>query len=366
VRHDARTLIAISASFLLASAVAPIACVDLFHATHFENACELDAAACDPEASTSPFPTDFCAWTPAVAQNNAYRACAWLGACASPVGDNAFGPCAVQATLAYDCDANPNRRLLPGATHDFWDRLWRAQSCADVSRAIAPPNTVAQCAPSDASYAGCPFGGGALLTCEANDAGMALESCVAAGKICASVNGVSECAGSSAACAGEEAGSSCVGATQLRDCDPAVGVFDQGLDCASVGGGRCVPGTLPACAAVGDAGCTPSAAVSCANGVASGCPSGVVEQVDCTALLGTSSCDPGASGRPWDVSRACNAGSCANVSDTCSPDGARLTSCARGASISVDCATVGLSSCKIDEVTQRAVCVPHDGVANAP
>ena len=117
-----------------------------------------------------PFPADFCAWSTETARTNASRACAWLGACAGPVGDNAFGPCVVRALLAYDCAANPDRRLRPGPAHDLWDHLWRASSCADVLGALFPPRTIVSCAASSSTYAAC-AGETTLVSCNVDDAG---------------------------------------------------------------------------------------------------------------------------------------------------------------------------------------------------
>src|ERR1700760_2638033 len=88
-----------------------VACLDLFHSTHdIETACEIDAArpGCPRPRAVVDAGTDFCAWTREEADTNARSACSWLGACETPLGNNAFGPCYFRALMAFDCEANPN------------------------------------------------------------------------------------------------------------------------------------------------------------------------------------------------------------------------------------------------------------------
>jgi hypothetical protein len=347
-------------------AVPPLACVDLFHSTSFETACDVDAAACaTPPALPDGGPTDFCQWDTATAQSNSLRACGWLGACAGPIGDNALGPCFVRAMLAYDCAVNPNRALVPGtAAHDFWNRLWQATSCSDVTRASFPPKVAPACGASPAPFESCFLDSGTILSCSGDDSGTTLgfEDCTALGQTCATTGALAVCAGSPAACAG--AGTSCSG-TQLHDCDPDAGQFDLGVDCASVGAGKCVPGSPSACQAASDAGCTSTTDVVCNDDdTASGCPSGAREQIDCRALLlGKGSCDSTAAGRPWDVSRACTSGLPCTGQDSCGVAASfSINSCARGVAVSVSCTAIGLSGCKTvqlpNDPTVHAVCVP--------
>ena len=359
-RHRAPLAVALGAGLF--------ACVDLFHSTNFETACDIDAAACSvgddssalSDAGPTAFPANFCAWDPETARANAQRACAWLGACAGPIGDDAFGPCFVRAMLAYDCAANPNRPLAPGTpVHDFWDRLWRAASCSDVRGALFASNVIPACVVSPSAYENCFFDSGTLISCRADDGGppstAGVESCWALGKTCASIGSSVACAGSSTACSGDDAGTWCSG-TQLHDCEPDAGPFDQGSDCASFGE-TCVAGSPSACAANGES-CPPSAQLRCNGDVAIGCPSGFSEQVDCAAILGTTgSCNADAAGRPWDVARACTVDG-----EPCPPDsctGTLLASCARGAALNVDCTAVGFASCttvQLPDATSRAIC----------
>jgi len=120
------------------SGAALVACVDLFHSTSdVLTACQRDAQApgCTLEAGVDAG-TDFCAWSDEVARQNAAHACAWLGACESPLGRNAFGSCMFEALLAYDCAANPDHRAK-GKAHALWDRLWQANSCEAVNAACS-------------------------------------------------------------------------------------------------------------------------------------------------------------------------------------------------------------------------------------
>ena len=125
----------------IAASAGLVACFDLFHSTAgLHDACDLDAAACADDAASpdaAPAGTDFCSWSPAQARDNATHACAWLGACESPLGHDAFGPCMVDALLAYDCTANPNHPSR-GKGHTFWDCLWQVGSCADVTACVFP------------------------------------------------------------------------------------------------------------------------------------------------------------------------------------------------------------------------------------
>src|ERR1700689_4317635 len=112
-----------------------VACFDLLHSTaDIRTACEIDAA--HPGCAAESTEADFCAWTSSEARQHAVHACAWLGACETPMGRNALGPCMFQALLAYDCASNPNHRVALEA-HQLWDCLQRAGSCVDVDACIS-------------------------------------------------------------------------------------------------------------------------------------------------------------------------------------------------------------------------------------
>jgi hypothetical protein len=366
----------------LAIGAAAGACVDLFHSTQdVLTACELDASAdgCPPspsadaraETQAEAGPTQFCAWTPAEARDRANHACAWLGACESPMGRNDFGSCVVQARLAYDCATNPNRPAR-GVPHDLWDCLWRVRSCADVDACIAPGGMPA--CESPGAFTGCGgAAGGALgravrVECGGDGGSPAragAESCALWGQTCASSGATASCGGA--------AGLACVAdgcdGTPLSQVHWCVDGGDQGLDCSGNGAARCngfPSSTAPqwvACVAstnvASDGSCAPGLAVTCSQGVATSCSSGVVERLDCQALLGTpGACVEGTLSPPSDWTSPCQVVPAVCGSDSCS--GSVVTGCARGAALSVDCAAQGLGPCRMvstDQGTrQHAAC----------
>ena len=358
-------------------------CIDLFHTTDLPTLCDLDATAqgCTPQADAmAPLPesevdadadaaqpqdvmveaarppSNFCAWDRETARKNAEHACAWLGACAGPLGNNALGTCMSNALLAYDCRINPNRKVL-GKLHDYWDCLWQAGTCDVVNRCVHPKG-VESCTPSAADYFGCGGGGGpefeenATVRIACSDAGVLLaqENCLAVGQTCVASTSQS-CFGADsadAACAGL----GCDG-THLRDCSEGQG--DRGVDCALYGKGQCVEMGGAACAASEGSTCGAGGAVTCAGGVARGCPSGIEEKIDCASLFGLRAGDAGAAcvativGNAWDVSRACTVTG-ATCTESC--DGKLAHACVRNAPVTVDCASTGLQACKL--VTSNA------------
>jgi hypothetical protein len=375
-----RTLVflALSSGALIAVAGG---CVDLFHRTDFSTACELDPLAC-PDLTTDGSvtdaadvnvrdasdggdaarggPTDFCAWSYEQSHHNARRACAWLGACAGAFSDNAFGKCLDTAILAYDCDVNPNRKVI-GKAHDFWDCLWQADSCTAVSTCLfagAPPT----CAASVSENRRC--SGPTIRDCAANDAAappVAAENCTMTGRTCASGN----CVGGSTC---DDAGATCDTSTHLRDCIiDGIRITDQGQDCTDFGAGACadVDGGTPACrpsvAAGADASCAPSASITCAEPLmATGCATGVRETIDCRRLMeDAGACNESQPGRPWDVARACKASAEQCTVDSCLDSGA-LRACHRGQMIDVRCAEYGLTACKVSThfLMEGAACSP--------
>ncbi|HEX3345145.1 MAG TPA: hypothetical protein VHS09_11265, partial [Polyangiaceae bacterium] len=140
MRARALVLMAVASA---CSGAGVVACIDLFHSTgDVLTACQRDAQApgCAAEGGVEAgvdAATDFCAWSDATALENAQSACAWLGACETPLGRNAFGACMFQAMLAYDCNANPGHPVK-GTSHALWDCLWQAQSCAAVNACVFP------------------------------------------------------------------------------------------------------------------------------------------------------------------------------------------------------------------------------------
>ena len=131
-----RTRVFIAGALVSLSTGAIVACVDLFHSTSdVQSICELDAS--DPRCTDAPVPVEICAPDAGVAQQRAVHACSWLAACGHPLGRNKTGTCMVDAILAYDCAANPNRKAK-GAAKDFWTCMQTAKTCSDVDHCVFP------------------------------------------------------------------------------------------------------------------------------------------------------------------------------------------------------------------------------------
>jgi hypothetical protein len=314
---------------VVALALAP-ACVDLFHSTDFETRCALDAAApgCPAEASTS---TDFCVWSSATARLRAEHACAWLGACSAPFDRNAFGPCMIDAILAYDCKTNPNRPVR-GALHEFWDALWQAQSCDAVARALVPQGEAC----GSVGY-GCGGGdaGDILFECATKRGVASPESCLVQGRTCEK----SACVppGASTECRAP----SCSGSV-LHDCEEG---RDVGYDCRYFGAGACTGEEDAAACSPADAGarCTPTTRVTCGGGgLATACATGHLETVDCKALAGDDSCHSGIPTPSWNLAEACQG------TGSCTPgcEGDTLIGCDQGAEYKTSCSEQKLGRCK--------------------
>jgi hypothetical protein len=366
-----------------------VACIDLFHSTgDVLTACQLDAQTpgCGNEASVEAgvdAGTDFCAWSADVARRNATHACAWLGACESPLGRNAFGSCMFEALLAYDCAANHDHPVK-GTTHDLWDCLWQAGSCGAVSACVFPQGPQ-RCGGGPfvtcATQGGVPPNADVRVECAADGAPPNGENCALWGQTCGGDLSVGVCGGS----AGEPAiactTQSCNDST-LHVCDDAG--RDIGIDCASNGAQECNGFPTPtnsawvACVPESDAGkCTPSLSTLCDGGIASSCRAGVPETLDCQTLLqNVRACHAGSLWPPYDWTSPCFVGSdddggdggaddageapdaSACSSDSCS--GMTLTGCYRGATFPLDCGAVGLGACHMvtteQGTTMNAAC----------
>jgi hypothetical protein len=350
------------------------ACLDLFHSTAgIVTACQADPTlvGCERDAS-APAPRDagdagdgagggsVCAPTSLQARQEADRACAWLGACETPAGRNAFGPCTLQARMAYDCASNPNHRVA-GSALAFWRCLLGAASCDDVDRCVFPGGEPP--CPLGSAFASCgsPDGGNidVLVVCDGTGGAAHGESCAMGGQTC-TLGG-----DAGAACTGSAGfdcdNPACDGTTMLRWCPfGATASIDQGIDCADNGAGACA--VFPsqenplwaACVAAGagDAAtaCAPEPTATCDEaGVATSCASGVTETIDCATLLGapgnSSACAPGMFTRSFDWTSPCGFIPPTCASDTCDDAGAALLGCARGATLPVDCAEAGLGPC---------------------
>jgi hypothetical protein len=352
-----------------------VACFDLLHDTgDLRTACAIDAGTpgCPAVPSVS-----LCAPSRSAAAESAEHACAWLGACETPMGKNAVGTCMFAALAAFDCEANPSHPAT-GAQVGLWRCLAAAQTCGDVDGCVFPAGPqpcAAKGAPAD--YTSCGTAGTGSgpndmdVRVECVDGGVPPypkangESCALWGETCSVDPSGGTCAPSrTPGCAANE----CAGST-ITWC---AGGTNVGIDCASWGSRACAgyPTTEQAawvaCVPETDAGatCTPDASSTCAGGVATSCPAGVIERIDCDALLGASNapaaCHAGALDPPFDWTSPCAVAPPACTSDTC--DGGVAIGCARGAVFSVDCRAAGLGDCSMRSTDlgtkQHAACAP--------
>jgi hypothetical protein len=344
------------AAIVIVAAATP-ACTDLFHPTEdIRSACEIDAA--QPGCG-------FCPRTSAEAKEQAARVCAWLGACEGPLGGNAFGPCTLQARLAFDCAANPSHPVQ-GALRDRWACLAAAQTCDDVHRCVLSPSIDCEVAGDTVQCVG--PNSGQRVECFGPDASPFVEDCTLWGQGCTSVGAGAVCGPSGPAIDCASAQSTCGSpSATLHVCAPDGGA-QSGIDCAGNGAQNCAafpPGPDPrwvACLPTPAPGnvCDASLAVTCAGGVAQICPTGVAESIDCATWLDApDACAPGTlrSGADW--TSGCGLG------PPCPPDscsGSVLTGCARGTVLSVNCTAVGLGACSMRTTDQdaalHAVCGP--------
>jgi hypothetical protein len=340
------------------------ACFDLFHSTRdVLTLCQIDARApaCGFDASdgaalaTADAPeSDFCSWRRDEAHAHARHACAWLAACETPTGRNAFGSCLFRAVLAFDCAANENHRVK-GQAHALWDCLWRVNSCDDVERCVFPDGPPASCLNAgDYSACGVAAPDGSTnnvdVRIECRDGSAYGENCALWGQTCASDGGWHACAGAGGLGCGTRA---CAGRV-LEWC--VANGNDVGIDCASNGAQQC--NVLPeksdahwaACAPEGDGGtCVPDAAATCAGGIAASCPSGIPERIDCASLLEADAavCSSGPLMPPFDWTSSCAVTPPQCDADECTQDGG-LSACVRGATVGApfDCIGAGLGACR--------------------
>lgn len=347
----------VAAVFASAGIGGAFACVDLFHSTDFQSACSQDAAApgCPTvdaavEAEAGPPSLDFCAWSSTEARSAATNACALLSACMGPLGGNAFGECMFDAILAYDCAANPNRRVRPGtAMHDYWECLSKAKSCDEVRTCVLPSGPE-NC--NGGTFTACAVGAkstAARVLCEQSGAPTMVTSCLGKGQTCVRPDtSRSRCSGtwsSTSTCTAN----GCAG-TQLLACGD--GGANDGVDCAYFGAGECTiaaatAGCKPNQGSTALQACTPTGVVTCTAGVAQGCPLGFTERVDCNRVTGACNANVG-SARLDDLSRACVGASAGDAGQRCEEcvSGA-VHSCSHGAEYVANCASLGLGACKV-------------------
>jgi hypothetical protein len=343
-----RTRAMLAAGALLGGAIVPAVACDIFHSTDLPTLCgdASNAPGCSADAKADalvdagvyPFTKD-----PQTALANAKSTCAWLAACETPMGQNQTGTCIANAVLAYDATTNPNR-TPQGAARLFWQCAFDAaklQSC-DAMKSCALPAGVSKCSVSAGAFVGCAASNGAnaaaRVDCETNDTLPNVELCAAVGKTCGAVGNNSD-----ALCYGPK-GRACqqtgCSGPYLSVCDDAG--FDQGVDCASVGARACVGSPVLTCKPEGVGSCTPSTDVWCDGGIATACPAGIPETVNCATLAGGCVDIPDAS---WGTapSVACQQPSGCGA-DQC--NGASLEACVRGKVVVVSCAAEGLGPCQ--------------------
>jgi hypothetical protein len=334
-----------------------VACFDVLHGTgELRTACEIDAAA---PGCSGPAGPSACAPSAAEARMSAEHACAWLGACETPMGRNALGACMFAATAAFDCDANPGHPAR-GKQATLWRCLATAASCAGVDACIFP--TAAPSCTRPGNYTGCAATsaeGGTTndVRVECMDGGGVLpatpggENCALWGLTCSVGATGGDCSPSSdPGCPANE----CGGGSVIHWCPSGP---NGGIDCATTGALTC--GGFPtrdaaawvACIPSSDGGapCAPDLHAACSGGVARACPAGVPETLDCAALLGAApdaaSCQAGPLSPPFDWTSPCVLDPPACTADSC--EGGVANGCARGAVFSVSCSDVGLGPCSM-------------------
>jgi hypothetical protein len=345
----------------LISAGLGAACVDLFHSTDFDTLCS-DPAACLPDVGNeasppltdapveiTPPPIEFCAWSSADARAHAERACGWVGTCFGALEQSSFGACMLRALAAYDCAFNPSLRPR-GANAVLWSCLANVTSCDAVSACLFGATSPTCGSNKDAgTFTVCTRDTTNVLECglpgDINPP-VAIEPCVLEGRSCATVDqGLALCVGKHGLGCNDPP--TCDG-THAVDCRPTSGVdTDLGLDCATLGAGRCVSDDAgAACAPIEDAGtCEESSLIRCDDaGAAHRCVAGKAVTVDCNAIAqpcldtAPSALDPTTACRNEDAGTKCNG------PDECSGD--ILRSCAQGKIFEVSCSSLGLGACQ--------------------
>lgn len=352
-------------SFLVAAGCCAaffVACVDIFHSTDFatlcsetpaDAGCEPDGAVTNPrnDATTSEGgpdikPIDFCAWSTKEARAQAIRACAWLGACEGTIGENAFGTCAIQAQLAYDCEANPSLRPS-GESLNLWTCLAQAKTCDDVDGCVFPSGRSPCGAVPNGSYTACEARSSVLVRCSSPGGGRAsgVQPCAMFGKTCVKQDdSAASCAGSAPIGCGTK---DCQG-TSAVECPEGPLSLDRGVLCTNMGGGTCTPTAAgPTCTPGAQAGpCTDEGSTpSCMGATRVGlCVGGRGVSIACNNL--NLECVDATNTSPYDLASACVGRT--GVDAPCEDDkcvGTHLHSCLRGPVHDVDCEALGLRGC---------------------
>ena len=354
----------------LALATGLVACVDLFHTTRYENLCDKSPQACAADAAVAdqraedvetpdgtPPPFNLC---DVPGPSEAARAvCAWIGACAGPMGNQAFGNCFIDAIQAYNCEVRPGRPLR-GEAAAFWACAYKAslaRSCGEMRKCYMPEReqtctntgtTRYVACLNDRTSAGtrfvCPVGGGSPEH---------LERCQGAGRTCVLEANSARCAPSSAACEPTR----CEGSL-LHTC--GADNTNTGVDCKFFGAGRC-NAAATACAPSDDAATCTGSVITCQGAVATGCVAGRRETLECARLGLVCVAGSDADMAPPDLAAACQDALNAPCGDD-SCDGNTVVTCARGHTYRLDCGTQQLGPCELlpipDEPLKRARCAP--------
>lgn len=305
----------------------------------------------------------------------ALHACSWLGACELPIGQAAFGKCILQATLAFDCKANPNNPPRDALAR-YWTALAKSSTCEDV-RAATSGGRIA--CPSTGEGISCvrlnngdPYdsAANARVDCSANATLGAGERCLVTGQQCAGVRGDlsvgSLCLGSD----GESCrGNRCEGTHKHLCRTNSQGIsLDMGKNCRFFGAQTCDNGEAgPTCRPASDEACAATRRVRCEGATALSCAAGLVERVDCAALPGGFQCieldlQPGE-----ETVDACRVQPTPNPSpsaeipveaERCADKGTVVVSRYRGADLRVSCPTMGLGPCEMVTTSEgpRARC----------
>jgi hypothetical protein len=357
-------------SIVVASLLGLAACVDLFHSTDFPTLCDVDASACatadakvDVEVDSggetdSGGPVDFCTLTVDEAAKTAERACGWLGACLGSSETNSYADCYVRALSAYDCAFNPSLRPR-GETANTWNCLKSASNCDAVAQCIF--KTPLPGCKNAGLYTACNEGDApVVLNCSTGAIAVAMDPCALRGQICTKFDdSTARCTGTPAATCKTDGGmdGTCSGEFAVK-CHSVGGIdADEGMDCTTVGAGRCVLSAAgPVCAPLDTPGtCTKAITTPhCTGTVVESCVDGKPVRFDCASL--EQSC-AAAAASALDLTTACTTTStpCTAGPDTC--DGGSVQSCRNGKLFTLSCSSVGMGDCHADG-DRWAACAP--------
>jgi hypothetical protein len=248
----------------------------------------------------------------------------------------------LRALAAYDCALNPSLRPQ-GPTRALWSCLADVSSCSQVEACVFGTPAICKLDASEGTFTACNAAlGTTVVECGPGvKPPVAIEPCLLEGRRCSTVDETSS------VCAGKQ-GVACSGAAR---CDGTYAVeckvtTDVGMDCASVGSGRCVGDDAGvACAPIDDARpCVGSSKIRCDDGgVARRCVAGREMAIDCARIgqpcadSASDAIDPMSACTNLDPTTRCIG------QDECRGD--VLSSCEQGKKFEVSCSSVGLGEC---------------------